>query len=392
MVLAASQRLLPLLALLASPVLAGPYPRDDLHDSGYSYLMPRGCDSYCGVDNQICCPADSVCKTVEGNIATCIGGGGGGGWIPAYTTTWTQTFTSTIMTHWEPAPEPTEGVDCVPKNEQQEACGPICCAGWQQCADDVKGQCVLKPGYEEPSTIVVTTGGKTTTQYSAPYRITGTTTVVETTGEATQTGEPTATTGTADGAATETNEPSGAGGGGGGGLSGGEIAGIVIGAIAGAVLLLLLAFCCIARGLWNACFGRKKKERVDVYEERYSRHGSRHPSAHSRRDHHGGWFGGRFGGRGSDHSEKKSGGKKWLGLAGLAATLFALLNLKKDKKPARKPARSRYSDSYYSYSDATTSPSSSSSGRRTYRSRRTGDGGSRGPPKSYYSGSRSRRS
>lgn len=361
MVSISSRRLLPLLALLTlhTPTAqAGPYPRDDLHDLGFSYLMPRDCDSYCGTDNQLCCRGDSVCKTVQGDIATCVGGGGGGGggnW-GAITTTWTQTFTSTIMTHWEPAPEPTEGVDCVPQNDQQEACGAICCAGWQTCAFD--GQCSLKDGYVEPSTIVVTTGGKTTTQYSAPYRITGTTTVVETTGEATQTSEPTSTTGTADGAATETNEPSGAGGGGGGGLSGGEIAGIVIGAIAGALILMLIAFCCIARGLWKACFGRKKKERVDVYEERYSRHGSRHPSAHSRRNTHGGWFGGLGGRAGSDNSEKKSGGKKWLGIAGLAATLLALLNFKKDKKPARKTGggRSRYSDSYYSYSDAT-SPS-----------------------------------
>lgn len=360
MVSATSRRLLPLLALLTSTAhftSASPFPRDDLHDLGFSYLMARDCDSYCGSDNQLCCKGGSVCTTVQGDIATCMGGGGGGGggW-GAITTTWTQTFTSTIMTHWEPPPEPTEGVDCVPKNDQQEACGAICCAGWQTCAFD--GQCSLKDGYVEPSTIVVTTGGKTTTQYSAPYRITGTTTFVHTTGEATQTEEPTSTTGNADGA-TETNDsPSGAGGGGGGGLSGGEIAGIVIGSIAGAVLILLIAFCCIARGLWKACFGRKKKERVDVYEERYSRHGSRHPSAHSRRDHHGGWFGG--GGRGSDRSEKKSGGKKWLGLAGLAATMLALLNFKKDKKPARKPARSRYSDSYYSYSDAT-SPSKSPS-------------------------------
>ncbi|KAL6869128.1 hypothetical protein ACO1O0_000451 [Amphichorda felina] len=349
------------LALLSAAHLtsASPYPRDDLHDLGYS--------------------GRSVCTTIDGDIATCVAPHGGGEW-GAITTTWTETrtYTSTIMTHWEPAPEPTEGVDCVPQNDQQEACGAICCAGWQTCAFD--GQCSLKPGYQEPSTIVITTGGKTTTQYSAPYRVTGTTTLV-TTGPITQTQVPTGTqtapnpTGTTDGA-------TGAGGSGGGGLSGGEIAGIVIGSIAGAVLLLLIAFCCIARGLWGLCFGRKKREHVDVYEERYSRHGSR--------DRHSGWFGG-GGGGGGGHSEKKSSGKKWLGLAGLAATLLALLNLRKsDKKPARKPTGSRYSNSYYSYSDAT-SPSTSSSGRRTYRTRRTGD--SRGPPRSQYSkSSRSRRS
>lgn len=388
------------LALLSAAHLtsASPYPRDDLHDLGYSYLQPRECNEYCGADNQLCCSGRSVCTTIDGDIATCVAPHGGGEW-GAITTTWTETrtYTSTIMTHWEPAPEPTEGVDCVPQNDQQEACGAICCAGWQTCAFD--GQCSLKPGYQEPSTIVITTGGKTTTQYSAPYRVTGTTTLV-TTGPITQTQVPTGTqtapnpTGTTDGA-------TGAGGSGGGGLSGGEIAGIVIGSIAGAVLLLLIAFCCIARGLWGLCFGRKKREHVDVYEERYSRHGSR--------DRHSGWFGG--GGGGGGHSEKKSSGKKWLGLAGLAATLLALLNLRKsDKKPARKPTGSRYSNSYYSYSDATSpskfeqlhsrgprserltaSTGTSSSGRRTYRTRRTGD--SRGPPRSQYSkSSRSRRS
>lgn len=311
--------------------------------------MPRNCGSYCGSDNQICCESNESCVTLDGDIATCTAGGGS---HPYQTTTWTETrtFTSTLMTWWEPAPEPTEGVDCIPKNDQQEACGAICCAGWQTCAFD--GQCSARPGYDEPSTIVITTGGVTTTQYSAPYRITGTTTVVSTDVISTVTEGASATTDTAG--ATGTNEPIGAGGGGGGGLSGGEIAGIVIGSIAGAMLLLLIAFCCIARGLWKACFGRKKTERTEVYEERYSRHGSRPPSTHSRRDHHTGWFGGGGGGSG----EKKSSGKKWLGIAGLAATLLALLNLKKDKKPARKTGGrgSRHSGSYYSYSDYT-SPS-----------------------------------
>jgi hypothetical protein len=258
------------------------------------------------------------------------------------------------MTHWLPAPEPTEGVDCVPKAAEQEACGNICCAGWQTCA--FEGQCSAKPGYQEPTAIVVTSDGKTTTQYSAPYRVTGTTTIVNsgapTSVTATETESETETE-TGDPGATETSDGGNIGaGGGGGGLSGGAIAGIVIGSIAGAMLLLLIAFCCIARGLWKACFGRKRKETVDVYEERYSGHGSRPPSHHAGRNSHGGWFG-RFGGGGGGggSGEKKSGGGKWLGLAGLAAGLIALLNLKKDKKPVRRPA-SRYSDSYYSYSGA----------------------------------------
>lgn len=359
---------------------ASPYPRDDLHDLGYDFLQIRDCNSYCGSDNQLCCSGSSVCTTLEGDVATCVSPGGWG----AIVTTWTETrtYTSTIATLWEPAPEPTEGVDCIPTHDEQEACGPICCAGWQTCAFD--GQCSLKPGFEEPSTVVITTGGKTTTQYSAPYRVTGTTTVVNT-GEATKTADATTTTGDASEATETSDGATGAGGSGGSGLSGGAIAGIVVGSLAGAAILLLLAFCCIARGLWNVIFGGKKKknERVDIYEEGYSRRGSR--------DRHSGWFGG--GGRASSagRTEKKSGGKKWLGLAGLAATLFALLNLRKKDKPARKPARSRYSDSYYSYSGTSSAGTRSSSGAGTYHTRRPG--GSRGPPRSYYSkSSRSRSS
>ncbi|KAM5356121.1 hypothetical protein ACJ41O_002767 [Fusarium nematophilum] len=359
--------------LLARPLLliaaaglgsSNPLPRDSIHDVGYSYLMLRACDSYCGSDNQFCCGSNEACTTID-DVATCVGAKAVGA---AYTTTWTETmtYTSTIMTLWEPAPEPTVGVDCIPKNDEQEACGEICCAGWQTCAFD--GQCSAKPGYEEPTAIIVTTDGKVTTQYSAPYRVTGTTTITTSGVQSTETESDTATAATA----TETSEEAEAGAGegtGGGGLSAGEIAGIVIGTVAGVALLLLLCFCCIARGIWVALFGKKDKdkesrERVDVYEERYSRHGSRPPpSAHSKRSKHSGWFGG--GGAPSsagDRREKeKSSGKKWLGIAGLAATLLALLNLKKDKRPASKPSRSsrgssRYSDSYYSYSDYT-SPS-----------------------------------
>ncbi|CEI64915.1 hypothetical protein FVEN_g3411 [Fusarium venenatum] len=381
----------PLLLLAAAALCsAGPLPRDSLHDAGYSYLMRRDCDSYCGSDNQYCCGSGETCETSDG-VAKCVAAKGG--WVGDYTTTWTETrtYTSTLMTRWEPAPEPTKGVDCVPKNDEQEQCGEICCAGWQTCA--YKGQCSAKPGYDAPTAVVITSDGKLTTQYSAPYRVTGTTTIVNS-GAPTESESGTATETDAEATATETSDEAAAGesGTGGGGLSAGAIAGIIIGVIAGVALLLLLCFCCIARGLWVALFGKKDKdkesrERVDVYEERYSRHGSRPPasaSAHSRRPRHKGWFG--FGGKkggspssAGDRREKKSDGKKWLGIAGLAATLLALLNLKKDKRPAStKPARSsrgssrsRYSDSYYSYSDYTSPTGSSSSGGRTNRTRRT---------------------
>ncbi|KAF4961888.1 hypothetical protein FZEAL_11009, partial [Fusarium zealandicum] len=165
-----SSRQLVLLAV-AGLGSAKPLPRDDLHDLGYSYLMPRACDSYCGSDNQYCCGSNEVCQTADG-VANCVKG-----YVGAFTTTWTETktYTSTIMTRWEPAPEPTEGVDCVSKNDEQEACGYICCAGWQTCAYD--GQCSAKPGYDEPTAVIITSDGKVTTRYSAPYRVTGTTTI-----------------------------------------------------------------------------------------------------------------------------------------------------------------------------------------------------------------------
>ncbi|KAL2212123.1 hypothetical protein CC79DRAFT_1364406 [Sarocladium strictum] len=372
-------RLLVPLLISAGLVSASPFPRDSLHDAGYSYLMMRDCDSYCGADNQICCGHGQTCTTLDNNIATCLGGGGG--FVGGYTTTWTETrtFTSTIQTYWAPAPEPTEGTECIPQAPEQEPCGTVCCAGWQSCA--YEGQCASKPGYDEPSTIIVTTDGKVTTRYSAPYRITGTTVVTTTEVAATNTATETETTTNSGDAAEATQtdengepiENDGDEGTGGGGLSPGAIAGIVIGVLAGIMLLCLLAFCCIVRGCWALIFGRKKdkeKETREVYEESYYR-GSRPPPA----TRNSGWFGFGRGDRPKSprRDEKKdTSGKWWLGLAGAAATMLALLNLRKDKKkPARKSgSRSRYSDnSSYFYSD--TSPSSASSGRRTHRSRRT---------------------
>lgn len=335
-------------------VAAKPYPKDVFYDAGYSYLEARDCANPCGADSQFCCGSGEACTTLDNNVATCVGGNRGvaGGNYGYTTKTWTETrtYTSTIMTFWEPPPEPTGTENCKATVEGWQACGIICCAGWQTCA--VEGQCTPRPGVGEGATVIITRDGQVTTQYSAPYRITGTTTVVTS-------GVQSTTTATTSSEPTESGDSDtiGAGGGeseGGGGLSAGAIAGIVIGSLVGVALLLLLCFCCIARGLWNAIFGRKKKttkERVDVYEEGYSRHGS--AAAHGRRDRHTGWFGG--GGRPSSaggRTEKKSSGKRWLGLAGLAATMLALLNLRKDKKPSHR-AGSRYSNSYYSYSDTT---------------------------------------
>jgi hypothetical protein len=295
-------------------------------------------------------------------------------------TTWTEThtYTSTIGTIWDPVPAPTDGAECTPQAADQEPCGTICCAGYQTCA--FTGQCSIKPGFEEGTTIIITQDGSVTTQFSAPYRVTETTVIIGTGPQTTRTDTAGADVPTETGDADNADDGGSSGGGGGGGLSGGEIAGIVIGSIAGAMLLGLIIFCCIVRGIWNLIFGRKKKE------DHHSHYDS---SGYARRDHHSGWFGG--GRRSSSHGgEKKSSGLKWFGLAGVAATLLALLNFRKKDKPARKSSRSRYSDSYYSYSYSSPSkPSlasisqrkkiltiatanSSGSGRKTTRSHRTG--------------------
>ncbi|GAO15096.1 hypothetical protein UVI_02048440 [Ustilaginoidea virens] len=376
-------RCLPLWLLLVGArvallVAASPYPRDALHDAGYSFVMPRNCASYCGADNQLCCGSDEACTTLAGNIATCLRGSYAGGYV---VTTWTETrtYTSTIMTHWIPAPSPTPGVDCKPQSPEQQPCGPICCAGWQTCA--YSGQCAARPGYVEPSAVVITSNGVVTTRYSAPYRVTGVVTVVNSGVPSTppaNTAAPAATT-TTSASPTSTSDGDTIGadgsnrGGTGGGLSPGAIAGIVIGTLAGVALLMLLCFCCIARGLWGLIFGgngtkKRETEKIIVEEESYSRHGSRAPSAYSRRDRHSGWFGGRRPAPAGARRDKKSDGKWWLALTGGATALLALLNFKKDKKPVRKAApSSRYSDSYYTYSDATDYTISLIPDRRTQR-------------------------
>jgi hypothetical protein len=134
----------------------------------------------------------------------------------------------------------------------------------------------------------------------------------------------------------------------------------VIGVLAGIVLFILVCFCCVLKTGFDAildCFGlrdNRRKERVEVTEERYSRHGS----ASSRRDTHTGWFGG--GGR---RTEKKKSGIGEVGiLASIAlclAGLWAILGLRRRNKERARPPRSDVSYSYYSdsYSGQGTSES-----------------------------------
>ncbi|KAK3937101.1 hypothetical protein QBC46DRAFT_417153 [Diplogelasinospora grovesii] len=322
------------------PADAVPYPKDDLHEAGYGYLMPRDCAQYCGYNNMYCCSAGSTCYTSDG-IAGCSAGGAGGGYA-WYTTTWTltETFTSTFSSHF---PASTGGTgSCVPPaGSGQIACGSICCASSQYCA--YAGQClpnVAGGGGGGGATTIVSGGQTITTQYSAPYRVTsGTGTVTE--------------TGTAVGASATSTGPAVVTGGTASSLSPGAIAGIVIGTLAGIVLLLAICACFVVRGLWHGMLAllglgpKKHKERTTetvIEEERYTRRGS----THSRRDNHGSWYGGRPSTVAS-RKEKKSSGNGWLGLGAAAGTLLLLLGLRRDNKKQRRPAPKPRSDTASSY-------------------------------------------
>ncbi|KAI0489545.1 hypothetical protein F4859DRAFT_155414 [Xylaria cf. heliscus] len=362
---------LPLLTLLfASLAVAVPYPRDSLRDNGFGYLMPQDCSEYCGTENELCCSGDEACYTSAGT-PMCTG-------LAHllverdYTTTWTEThtYTSTISSWYVPTTTAGVGSDggpCVPPaGSGQIACGPICCANWQYCA--YEGQCVANPGFST-WTEVVTTGTYVTTQFSAPYRPTSGPSATQSSPTGTFASATESASSTSPAAVSTANNS----------LSGGAIAGIVVGTIAGVILLLLLCFCCIARGLWGVVAGifgggkkrRRGSERIEVTEERYSRHGSASAAA---RPSHRTWFGG-GGGRPStaaSRKEKKSsgGGLGWL-IAAIGAIAILLGLRRSDKRKGSRPSRSDWSSSYYSDSYTADSPSSFSSDRRTRRSRQS---------------------
>ncbi|KAI8956348.1 hypothetical protein F4801DRAFT_586400 [Xylaria longipes] len=352
-----SQPPLPLLSLLFTSLTAAvPYPRDSLRDNGFGYLMSQECSEYCGAKNELCCSANEACYTSAGT-PTCTG-------LTHllvdrdYTTTWTEThtYTSTISSWYVPTTTAGVGSDggpCVPPaGSGQIECGPICCANWQYCA--YEGQCLANPGFST-WTEVVTTGTYVTTQFSAPYRPTSGPSATQSSPTGTFASATESASNTSPAAVSTANNS----------LSGGAIAGIVVGTIAGVILLLLLCFCCIARGLWGVVAGifgggkkRRGSERIEVTEERYSRHGSASAAA---RPAHRTWFGGR-GGRPStaaSRKEKKSSGS---GLGWLVAAIGAialLLGLRRGdkRKPNNRQSRSDWSSSYYSDSFTATSPS-----------------------------------
>jgi len=358
-------------------VRAGPYPKDDLHDFGFSYLMDRDCAFYCGVDNQYCCTAGQACYTNAQNIAACTNAGGGGGGYVVYTTTYTETdlilrtstysswYTSgatTTQVYVQPAPTVVAPAICTP-SLGESSCGIICCASDQRCAE--ANTCTPYSSSYYVATSVATSAAST---FSAPLRptsggISTTTAVVSATTTQGFIPPATASGSTIPIASANTNN----------GLSAGAIAGIVIGVIAGVILLLLFCFCCIIKAGFDgllALFGlgkrrRGSRERVEVVEERYSRHGS------ERRNNNNTWFGSSRPTRVTETRKKRSSGFGGFGMVGAGLLgLAAVLGLKRSHdRRNEKPARSDISSSYYSYTD--TSASSASSDRRTRDTRGT---------------------
>lgn len=388
---------------LIQPALSNPFPKDALHDIlKAGFLQDPLCASYCGVENEHCCSADEACTTAEG-VAACAAVTVAtqvevaiATIYPRQDDTWslytsTYTITSTYTTTgsaWGGASTTVAGVStatCTPQAIGETSCGDICCASDQTCA--YAGQCTAAAGgggvvtgtttsWTTYPTTITTAGSTITTQFSAPYRVTGTGT--------------TTSTGVIESATTTANGTAVAGGTGGSTLSGGAIAGIVIGALVGVLILLAICACCIMRGLWHGLLallgiGSKKKDRrssrdretVIVEEERYSRHGS---NSHAARNSHGGWFARNparsAAGESRRTSEKATKTKdsneaSWWG-AGALGTLLLLLGLRRDKKrrstssaaAARRRSsrpRSTVSSSYFSDSYTASSPSEFSS-------------------------------
>lgn len=327
----------------SSPVSAGPFPKDDIHDLGFSYLMDRSCVSYCGADNQYCCTSGQACYTSSGNIAYCSASTAGSGGYVVYTTTYTETNllvgTSTYSSYY--AATTSGGTAAICDTTQGEtSCGTICCASDQMC--EYSGQCTIRTS---SWTYTATSG-----TYSAPVRPTSgalTSTVSATTTE------PFVAPATASGSTLPITSTSSSN------LSGGAIAGIVIGTIVGVILLLLLCFCCIAKGLWDAIMaifvgksrrreGGTRTERIETVERYSRRGGSRRAStvaggAAAARREHTGWFAGARADKPTrvvETRKKQSSGLGGLGAAGAGLLgLAAVLGLKRKEEERRDEKR-----------------------------------------------------
>jgi hypothetical protein len=299
----------------------------------------------CGIGNAFCCGAGQACYTNAENTALCTNMA-----YQVYTTVFTETdtvLTTQIRTSWlvtpggsTPAAAPTGVIPMCTSSLGQSSCGDICCASDQTCA------------FANSCTSYISTYTATATG-SEPYRPTSGGVSTSTAFVSATTTEPFIPPATASGSNLPGPSASTSNG-----LSPGAIAGIVIGVIAGILLLLLFCFCCIIKAGFDgllALFGLGKKkrrstERVEVIEERYSRHGSGAGRTQNT------WFGASRPARVTETRKKKSSGFGGLGYVGAGLLgLAAVLGLKRRHDRKEKPARSEISDSYYSYTDTSAS-------------------------------------
>jgi hypothetical protein len=347
------------LIISSKNVSAGPLlPKDELQRDidWVKHLFDRQapCDGiYCGADRQYCCTGGSTCYTDVGNIAKCGAPtpgafAAGASSLVYYTTTIVltnlQTVTSTYSTLIGAPATTTQYLaqSTLICATNQDSCGALCCNhGIETCAG--LGSCVSIGAMP------------TSTPYSAPLRPTGVLTTV-----VTAIVSPTTTQTFVPAQSGNSTIPIGATGGN-SGLSAGAIAGIVIGVLAAVIILILICFCCVLRAGFDAILGifglgrKRREERVEITEERYSRRGSG-----SRRESHTGWFGG---GRRTRVEEKKKSStlaKEGGIIAGIAlalAGLWAVLGFR--KKQRAKPPRSDVS--YTTYTDSYSGAGSSQS-------------------------------
>lgn len=351
--------LLPLLlaALLHTDIVkAGPVPKDELHDLQNPFLRGRDCAIPCGSDSQYCCSSGQACYTNADNIAGCTAVAGAAGLLggfAVYTTTYVETDlvtrTSTYTSSWYAAAStPVVGSNpAICTVEGESSCGIYCCASNQRCAGP--NTCTAYTSTYFPTSTPVG---------SPPVRGTSGGVSTRTATVSATTTEPFTPPESASGTSNPVTEHHSSHG-----LSAGAIAGIVIGVIAGIILLIIFCFCCVIRagidGLL-ALFGLGKKkrrstEKVEVIEERYSRHGSG-----AGKNTHNTWFGGASRpSRVSESRKKESSGFGGLGYVGAGLLgLAAILGLKRrhDRKEREKhSARSDISSSYYSYTDTSAS-------------------------------------
>jgi len=311
--------------------------------------MDRGCDSYCGYEDQYCCSAGEVCFTNAATIAECLTSAAGG-WA-FYTTVTTETdlivktitgssFTGATATASAANPETTVACQYA---LGETVCGAICCSSSQYCQQS--GECVVSGG----------TASAGATTFSAPVLGTSGASTITKTATTTQPFEtPVGTSGSSIGVTSDSTSH---------GLSGGAIAGIVIGVLAGIVLLILICFCCILRSGFDAILGifglgpnrRRRREEVITTEERYSRRNASASGGTQRN-----WFGASRPRRTTVVNEKKQGGGfGGLGMVGAGLLgLAAILGLKrrhdrkevvrKEERVTTRPERSDLSSDYYS--------------------------------------------